>query len=206
MTLLVVKRILWLLPAHKIRENNLQNNSYMRVGLIRHFPVDHLFLRGWVKQSRVLQWFREYNEAAVQGMHVEVGASWHVCYSSQLQRAKKTAEAVYAGEVIYTNLLNEPFPDPVFRSDIKMPFMLWALLIRCAILWNHGTQSHRKEVLEARIRELMPDILRHADDNVLIVSHAFTMEILSRFLLQEGFSGRKLRRPENGVLYLFERA
>jgi len=177
----------------------------MKIGLVRHFPVDQLFLKGFVKQSQVLQWFEGYNKAAVRPMEVALDSTWQVCYSSQLPRAKETASAIFEGDIICTELLNEPFPDPVFRRDIKLPFLLWALLIRLAILSNHATQSQRKEVIESRVRKLLPELLRHGDANVLIVSHAFVIEILSDLLLKEGFTGRRIRRPKHGLLYTFER-
>lgn len=177
----------------------------MKIGLLRHFPVDHMFLTGLVKQSQVLQWFEKYNEAAVRPMDVALDNTWQVCYASQLPRAKQTAAAIFQGDIICTELLNEPFPDPVFRRDVKLPFLLWALLIRLAILSNHASQSQRKEVIEGRVRKLLPELLSHEEANVLIVSHAFVIEILSGLLLEEGFSGRKISRPKHGLLYTFER-
>lgn len=177
----------------------------MRIGLVRHFPVEHLYLKGFVKQSQVLQWFEGYSEAAVQPMDVTLDNTWQVCYSSQLPRAKNTAAAIFKGDIICTELLNEPFPDPVFKRDIKLPFLLWALLIRLVILSNHTSQSQRKEVIEGRVRKLLPELLSHGDADVLIVSHAFVIEILSDLLLKEGFGGRRIRRPKHGILHTFER-
>jgi hypothetical protein len=177
----------------------------MKIGLLRHFPVDHLFLKGFVKQSQVLQWFEKYNEAAVRHMEVEFDTTWQVCYSSLLPRARQTAASIFQGDVICTELLNEPSPDPLFKRDVSLPFLLWALLIRLAILSNHASQSQRKEVIESRVRKLIPELLCHGDANVLIVSHAFVIEILSDLLLKEGFSGRRINRPKHGLLYTFER-
>ena len=113
----------------------------MKIGLIRHFPVSQVFLKGLVSQSQVLQWFAEYNAAAVHQLPVKVGGDWQRCFSSQLAGARQTAAAIYPGEVICSELLNEPFPDPVFKRDVKLPFLAWALLLRAALVYNHGTQS-----------------------------------------------------------------
>lgn len=177
----------------------------MKIGLIRHFPVEHKYLTGLVSQSQVLQWFSGYNEASLLNQQVDVGRSWDICYSSELPRARQTAEAIYHGTPITTALLNEPSPDPLFKYNVRLPFMLWAMLIRLALVYNHPTQSHRKEVLEGRIRAWLTELLNHQTNNVLVVSHAFTMEILSRLLVQEGFTGKILNRPPNGVLYTYER-
>ncbi|WP_247235585.1 hypothetical protein [Telluribacter sp. SYSU D00476] len=177
----------------------------MKVGLIRHFPVEHEYLKGLVSQSQVLQWFNGYNSAPLQSRQVDVGSWWDICYSSELPRARQTAEAIYHGPTITTTLLNEPVPDPLFKYNVRLPFMLWALLIRLALVYNHPTQSHRKEVLESRIRTWFIERLEHQNGNILIVSHAFTMEVLSRLLVKEGFTGKVLNRPPNGVLYTYER-
>lgn len=178
----------------------------MRIGLIRHFPVAHPFLRGWVTQSQVLQWFRQYDSAAVEPMEVALGEPWEVCYASQLDRAKRTAEALYKGDIICTDLLNEPFPDPVFKREVTLPFVCWGMLIRWAVLSNHASQSQGKSQLEHRINSFLEDLLSRPPANVLIVGHAFTMEILSELLLRKGFTGKRLRRPRNGCLYTFEKA
>ncbi|GAB3163155.1 histidine phosphatase family protein [Telluribacter humicola] len=178
----------------------------MKIGLIRHFPVQHKYLTGWVSQSQVLQWFQGYNEADLQTWPVDTGTSWDQCYSSQLPRARKTAEAIYQGEIITTPLLNEPSPDPLFKHDIRLPFLAWGMLIRLALLYNHPTQSHRKEVQEKRIRTWLSELLSQPNTDILIVSHAFTMEVLSRLLVREGFTGKVLNRPPNGVLYTYTRS
>lgn len=130
----------------------------MTIGLIRHFPVQHPFLKGWVRQSEVLQWFEEYNKAALQEMEVKDNVAWELCYPSEMPRASKTAKTLFKRKVKHTALLNEPFPDPVFNRDIKLPFFLWTLIIRGAILFNHPSQSERKKILKTRIRRLLPDM------------------------------------------------
>lgn len=178
---------------------------YMKIGLIRHFPVNHSFLKGFVSQAEVIQWFHAYNTAEIHKLDLTVDKSWDLCYSSELLRAKRTAEAIYQGDVICSELLNEPFPDWIFKKDFRLPFVLWGMLIRFAILWNHSSQSQRKEIIEARIQKLLREILSLPDKNVLIVSHVFAMEIMSALLIREGFKGPELNRPANGVLYMYER-
>lgn len=60
--------------------------------------------------------------------------------------------------------------------------------------------------LEHRINSFLEDLLSRPPANVLIVGHAFTMEVLSDLLLRKGFRGKRLRRPRNGCLYTFEKA
>jgi broad specificity phosphatase PhoE len=177
----------------------------MRIGLIRHFPVKKEFLKGRVKQSEVLHWFSEYNRALGEPMDVTDDYTWQKCYSSQLPRARQTAVAIYDGPIKYTDLLNEPVPFPLFKRDIKLPFLLWATVMRGAILLNHRSQHHRRAVIEQRAVRLLEEIINEEEKEVLIVSHAFVMEVLSRSLLSLGFRGKKLSRPQNGVLYIYEK-
>lgn len=176
----------------------------MRIGLIRHFPVKKEFLKGRVKQSEVLQWFHEYNEAPVEQMEAATLGQWKKCYSSQLSRAVATAETIFEGKVEAIEWLNEPFPSPIFKRDIKLPFLLWALLFRLAIISNHSSQVDNKRAIQSQIERVLNQLLREEDD-ILIVGHAFTMEILSALLLQKGFRGKRLSRPKHGILYVFEK-
>ena len=176
----------------------------MRIGLIRHFAVEQPFLKGTVKQSAVLQWFEAYNRAPLVQTTVSNPFDWERCYASELPRAIKTAALVFEGTIETTSLLNEPFPSPLFLRDIRLPFPLWGLLLRSAIVWNHRSQQDRRAVLEKKIHRFLDQVLQEEKDT-LVVSHAFTMEILSRHLRKAGFRGPQLAQPANGVLYVYER-
>lgn len=192
----------------KCRKNNfliLQKIKIMKVGLIRHFPVKKRFLKGLVTQDEVLQWFNDYNEAMVTTMSVDVGLNWQKCYSSTLKRTITTAEAIYQGEILSTAFLNEPFPDRLFKRNFKLPFIVWGLLLRFALLYNHRSQSQCKSFITSRIKEFLPQITAQGNTDLLIVGHVFTMEILSKVLLENGFKGKKIRSPKNGVLHVFEK-
>ncbi len=176
----------------------------MKIGLVRHFPVKKEFLKGRVKQSEVIQWFHEYDAAPVQSIEFLNKKEWKKCYCSQLPRATETARAIYTGEINTLEALNEPFPSPIFKADVKLPFLLWALIVRLAILHNHSSQVHRKEILQVRLQAFLNQIINENDD-ALVVSHALTMEIMSARLLKEGFEGERISRPEHGRLYVFEK-
>ncbi len=177
----------------------------MRIGLVRHFAVEKKFLKGRVRQSQVLQWFKEYDQAPVASSKVVSDVKWQKCYSSELPRAVATAQAIFNGSIEYTGLLNEPTLSPIFQRDVSLPFLLWAMVFRGAILFNHTSQQQGKKVIEQRIHQLLTEVLQKEETEVLIVSHAFVLEVLSQRLLTLGFKGRKLSRPQNGVLYLYER-
>lgn len=177
----------------------------MKIGLIRHFEVDQPFLKGMVSQSEVLQWFKAYDTAPVIHSELEMEEDWDICYSSTLPRARETALKIVDKEIVFTDLLREPFPDPVFKRELKLPFLLWGLIIRSAILGNHSSQQEGRNQMIRRLQEFLESIQEHRDRSVLIVSHSFTLRLLSELLLREGFQGSRLRSPKNGVLYTFKK-
>ncbi len=175
----------------------------MKIGLIRHFPVKHPFLKGWVRQSEMLNWFNAYNSAPVKESAIEISPDWQRCYSSQLPRAVTTATLIFSGHVEQSEFLNEPGPFKIFKKDVRLPFLAWAILIRWAI-HRSWSKTHGRAGIEIRIRQFMQQV-KNEDENILIVSHALVMEILSNYLIQQGFRGRKLTNPKNGVLHIFDK-
>ena len=176
----------------------------MTIGLVRHLPVKKQFLKGWVTQAEMLQWFSEYNTAPLIQKPLNIQGDWDRCFSSQLSRAVDTAKSIFNGRIEQTELLNEPFPSPLFRRHVRLPFLIWAMAIRYSINSNHASQAHSKSRMEMRLQQFL-DTLLVEEGNSLVVSHAFIMEVLSRQLIKAGFRGKKLVRPKNGVLYVFER-
>jgi hypothetical protein len=171
----------------------------MEIGLIRHFAVKKDFLKGRVTQTQAINWLREYDTCtALAVVPVDLVHHWDVCYSSQLPRAISTAEAIYGKGFTPLEALNEPSAEKIFRKDFRLPFLLWALIIRVAILTNHKSQPNRKKVLEQRIADALDVILAGGQQHILIVSHAFVMEIISKLPIKKG-------RPDNAVLYRFTR-
>lgn len=163
-------------------------------------------MKGIVKQSQVIKWFQEYDTSTELNIFdVELCDDWEKCYSSQLPRAVLTAEKIYGANFHSSSGFNEPSISPIFAYDIRLPFLLWGLLFRIAILFNHKTQLHKKDVLERRIMIEVEKILSNNEKKVLIISHAFIMNMISKLLIKKGFKGEKIGHPEHAKLYVFER-
>lgn len=94
---------------------------------------------------------------------------------------------------------------PLFKKNMKLPFLLWAFLVRTAWLINHQSQQETKFDVEQRIHSVLDQIIQNQNDNILIVSHGAFMMMMSKELLRRGFKGKKITRPENGKLYIFEK-
>lgn len=177
----------------------------MKIGLIRHFEVDQPFLKGIVSQSEVMQWFQEYDLAPVKVSEFRMKEEWDLCYSSTMKRARETALKIVHREIVFTDLLREPFPHPVFKRDLRLPFLLWGLIIRSAILGNHSSQQEGRNYIIKRLQEFLDSIQENKGQRILIVSHSFTIRLFSELLLQEGYKGSRLRNPKHGVLYTYKK-
>jgi broad specificity phosphatase PhoE len=123
-----------------------------------------------------------------------------------MPRAVKTAESIQRGKIIQMKELREisfPHFQQIFRR--KLPFMLWAMLIRGAWKINHKSMPENKFQVRKRIGTALEKILFQNEGNVLIVSHAAFMMEMRKELLKRGFTGPKFQTAANGRLYVFEK-
>lgn len=178
----------------------------MRVGLVRHFKVKKDIPKQLlISQSEVLRWFEEYDHADIEEGTVDLGnIDWKRCYASKLDRAVRTAHIIYPGNVEKRKELREIQIYPFFKRDVKLPFLLWAVLVRMALLLDHKSQLERKTDVNMRIQKVLDEVLSHEED-VLIVGHGALMIFMRKELLRRGFRGPNLKTPKNGKLYLFEK-
>ncbi|WBL46112.1 hypothetical protein LOR37_15695 [Clostridium estertheticum] len=51
----------------------------------------------------------------------------------------------------------------------------------------------------------MDSIKDESSNNILIVCHGFFMNTLQKELKSRGFTGRTIRTPKNGTLYLYKK-
>jgi broad specificity phosphatase PhoE len=127
------------------------------------------------------------------------------CYTSDVHRAVKTAQQIFSGEIIKLKELREIPMYPLFKRNVKLPFILWAMLIRTAWLINHKSQPETKSDVEKRMNSVLNQILQNQNENILVVGHGAFLMMMSKELLKRGFIGKKITRPENGKLYIFEK-
>lgn len=126
--------------------------------------------------------------------------SWKSCYSSDLPRAVKTAENIYNGDITVLQGLREFNPMILFRRNYKLPFLLWAVLPRAKqLISNRCIDDYKKQIASC-----LNEILLESDEDILIVSHGFTMICLKAELKKRGFKGVNFKYPANGKLYIFE--
>lgn len=154
----------------------------------------------WLTFEEMDQWFAAYDAAEVEQGRVDLGGiEWDLCFTSDMVRAVRTAELIYDGKTVRTELLRE-LERPAFRTRLKLPFLMWAVLVR--IRWK--VESSWRRQIRQRVSAILAEIMACGDANVLIVGHGGIMIYLADELRQRGFQGPRIQRPENGKLYVFE--
>ncbi|AYA74443.1 histidine phosphatase family protein [Bacillus sp. Y1] len=175
----------------------------MKVGLVRHFKVTHGYPKKYITAEELVKWEKEYNESNVEEKEIELSqVKWEKCFSSDLPRARITAERYFDGIIIYLEELREVALSPFFQKKIRLPLFIHILFIRFAWLVNHKSQQEKKSDVLKRVNKAL-DLALQSGENVLIISHGGIMLYMSKELEKRGFRGPKFRRPENGVLYTF---
>ncbi len=177
----------------------------MRIGLVRHFPVQEPWPSGWLTSEHLQRWRVRYDasEAIVRPLEVRAIA-WQRCFSSDLKRAYVTAQAAYSGAIVQTTLLREVETLPLATGRLRLPLWGWRWVIRLAWLTGHKSQRPARDELHRRVRA-MAELLEAEPVDKLVVSHAGMMLFLRKELLRRGFQGPGFRLAQHGRLYLLER-
>jgi len=177
----------------------------MKVGLVRHFRVMDSSKTNWMNSSDFDNWVQYYNRCdVVYQEHPEKQLAWNVCYSSDLSRAVKTAESLYGGEIIKTDLLREIDVGAIVHTNLKFHRSIWLAAGRMGWLFNHPTQESRRDTL-SRAKKIIDLIEAGHYGNILLVSHGAFMTVLRNELIARGYQGDRLIKPVNGKVYFFEK-
>lgn len=176
----------------------------MKIGLVRHFKVNHPFPdKIFLSKSEVIKWFSEYDKTEnLQHKNVELyDIDWQRCYSSTMIRAVNTASHIYRGEILKVNELQELDILHQLTDRIKLPFILWGLIIRLkSLASNNDTNKFRNEIIS-----FVDKITSNEKNDTLIVSHWFVMRVIRLELIKRGFLGVNFKSNEYGTLYVFEK-
>lgn len=175
----------------------------MRIGLVRHFKVNCPHKR-MMTSEEFRQWSERYERAKVIKNKVEMyGSKWDICYVSDLPRAITTAKEVYSGNLHIDKLLREVDNAPFTHTErIKLPFEIWHVCGRLAWYFKSKSQPETREGTRKRINAFL-DKIDWSKENVLIVFHGFMLYNFQKELKKRGFTGERIRRVKNGVLYQY---
>ena len=180
----------------------------MKIGLMRHFKVKRskkTFLTA-DEFEELRENYKQAEPRADEGSNPKgEEVEWEKCFSSSLPRAKKTAGAVYNGEVIEKECLREVPLAPVTTKNIVLPHSLWLILGRLVHFFSHSSQPETREETKERARQCIAEILEQEESKILVVTHGFLIRFLQKELLNRGFSGDKFTYAKHGDLYVFEK-
>ncbi|SFC90417.1 histidine phosphatase family protein [Clostridium uliginosum] len=181
----------------------------MRIGLVRHFKVN-CEKKAFMTSKEFKDWETDYNNSEVTRNDVKLqGIVWNKCYASTLSRAITTAQDVYSGDIVKSDLIREVPINPLFKSNLKLPYWFWAVTARFAWYTNHTSQEEQKLHTELNAKNfvdfLESEAQREGSENILVVTHGFFMYTLQKELKKRGFYGKMVMTPQNGRLYLYKR-
>ena len=176
----------------------------MRIGLLRHFPVEQDLPGGWRTSEELLTWRKSYDMAETSVGKFDLGGvDWEKCFSSDLPRATITAKAVFGGEVEQTAMLREAEFAQFQTGRLRLPIWAWRWVLRFTWMSGHKSQRACRDDFRRRVLA-MADRLSGMNGDTLVVSHAGLMMYLSAELRRRGFSGPKLRLPRHAIVYVYE--
>ena len=177
----------------------------MRIGLIRHFPVEERLPSGLRTAEELHEWRARYEASPATVGPIDVGAlPWGCCISSDLPRAVITAKTAFPGPVECTSLLREPEFSQFQTGGLRLPVWAWRCLMGLAWMMGHESQRSCRDDFLGRVSAIA-DAIEARNADVLVVSHAGMMAYLSRELRRRGFEGPKFGIAEHAKLYVFER-
>ncbi len=177
----------------------------MKIGLVRHFKVNHQFPdKIFLSKTEVIKWFVEYDKTEnIQHKNVDLyEIDWKRCYLSTMIRAVNTANHIYSGEIVKITELQELDIIHCLPDRMKLPFILWGLIIRIkSYSSNNSTDKFRNEIIA-----FVDKIIANDKCDILIVSHWFVMRVIRQELIKRGFVGDNFKSNEYGTLYVYEGA
>jgi broad specificity phosphatase PhoE len=176
----------------------------MRVGLVRHFPVELQWPSGWPTSGELDEWKRQYDASRIVHTEVDLGGTrWSTCLSSDLDRAVATAKALFVGSIETTALLREAEFFLFETGQLRLPVLVWRWLLHLSWITGHRSQRRYRDEFRRRVLAAADEIEKRAGD-VLVVSHAGMMLYLGAELRRRGFVGPKLRIPKHATLYAYD--
>lgn len=179
----------------------------MKIGLVRHFKVDMNTDTGNIESKNFDKLQDKYDISDVIPKEVDLrDIDWNKCYSSNLPRAKKTAELIYNGEIIENSLIREV--DIRFSQEIEGEYDYQTWGFHSILGWGKDAPYVAETYSESqeRVRKFLDILEKEIDngDNTLLVCHGLIMRVIEEELKERGFKGETIVAPDNGDLYLFE--
>ena len=178
----------------------------MKIGLVRHFKVKCKPKQKWLYLRQFYEWIEAYdNSEILYPNNFGYNDSWDICFSSDLRRAKLTAEFIFDGLIIKTKDLREVDIIELKNIGIKMHYII--LLIINRVLWFISGKLQDKNIQHtiARAKNFLDIIETSEYSKVLIVSHGLFMKFLDKELKQRKYRGKMELIPKNGKIIIYDK-
>lgn len=173
----------------------------MVIGLIRHFKVIQQE-KTFLSSKEFANAMARYDLSPVKRNELKINsADWETCYCSTLPRAITTAETVYEGKIIKTDLLKEVPISPFTKMNIKLPSLIWHIGARIAWYRSYKSQIEDINGTKERISEFYELIRDSGYEKILIVSHGYFLHMFYKEMKKKGFEGEVDVNIQNGKLY-----
>lgn len=174
-----------------------------KIGLLRHFKVKTESPRHCNSREYDLACER-YNRGDVEpGAHGVPTADYSICYASSMKRAILTAQHVFDKEIVPADELVEIPIQAIFKTDIRLPFLLWHVINRTAWMMNLERSPETRDQTRERAARFLSGLEKSDHENILVVSHGFFILTLQEELYKRGFKGPRITHPKHGRLYEF---
>ena len=182
----------------------MKNKTRKRIGLCRHFPIPDVSSWKLMSSQKYREWI-DFNKKILPEETFSTALNgWDICFSSDLPRAKKTAEVLASSiPVHYQNLLQEVAFHP-FDLPLVLPKGAWLLISR--LYWYFGGNAIETKKGSFLRAAAAADLLEKREENhILVITHGFFMHCLIKKLIPLGYKGSIPPYPEYGKVYLFEK-
>jgi broad specificity phosphatase PhoE len=177
----------------------------MKIGLVRHFKVVIDPGKRKLSPAEFAEAMQNYDSAPVSRNQLVLNpGDWDICYSSTLPRAVATAEKIFNGRIIKSDLLIEVPISPFTNRNIKLPSFVWHIGARIAWFRSHTSQVEDIKATKMRIEKLYDMIKASGCERILLVSHGYFLKMFTSEMKKKGFKGEEELNIKNGKLYLIE--
>ena len=176
----------------------------MKLGLVRHFKV-LTNEKTLLSSQEFAEAMKKYDILPVRENGLIINSDeWEICYCSTLPRAIQTAETIYNGKTLKTDLLVEVPISPFTKKNIKLPSFIWHIGARIAWYKSHESQIENVNGTKERINKFYEIIKNSGYKNILIVSHGYFLRMFYEEMKKIGFYGNIDVNIINGKLYVIE--
>lgn len=178
----------------------------MKIGLVRHYQVNYKFKKYNNSKGFEEDVINYYKSEVIKNDLKLNPEEWDICYTSDISRAIVTACEIYGNNFYKTDLLREVPISPFINTRLILPIFVWKFIGRFEWMFCIGSQKeNKKDTIERAKLFIKENILESKKENILIVFHGFFMKTFQKELIKKGFKGKYISKPENAVLYIYEK-